>query len=193
MGRCRRPDGARICSSSSIGQGVTAPIYNDAVLYAQQWNFDFERELPGGMALRLPMPVRKERICPARTSNSISFRPEFMALGSRLQEQVPNPFFGLVTSARWRSPSCPWQLLRPYPQYNGFSMKNPTQPELDLSLRPSQTGEALRQRRHASRRVHLVEADQRYRHDHGMAGAGRRRGRRAEQLQHSRGAIAGAL
>ena len=36
-----------------IGQGIAASIYNEPYSYAQQWNFDMQRELPGGMALSL--------------------------------------------------------------------------------------------------------------------------------------------
>jgi hypothetical protein len=50
-----------------------------------------------------------------------------MALGSKLQDQVANPFFGLVTLGTLAQPKVAYgQLLRPYPEYTGFSMKNPT-------------------------------------------------------------------
>jgi len=50
-----------------------------------------------------------------------------MALGSKLQEQVPNPFFGTVKLGTLAQPKVAYgQLLRPYPEFTGFSMKNPT-------------------------------------------------------------------
>jgi len=53
--------------------------------------------------------------------------PQFMALGSKLQDQVPNPFFGTTTLGTLAQPQVAYgQLLRPYPEYTGFSMKNPT-------------------------------------------------------------------
>jgi hypothetical protein len=52
---------------------------------------------------------------------------EFLSLGSKLQEQVPNPFFGLVQLGTLAQPNVArGQLLRPYPQYTGFSMRHPT-------------------------------------------------------------------
>ncbi len=50
--------------------------------------------------------------------------PSFMSLGTALQDQVPNPFFGIITN-----PSSPLRfetvsrnrLLRPFPQYDGVS------------------------------------------------------------------------
>src|SRR5262249_46056157 len=53
---------------------------------------------------------------------------QFFALGnSKLQEQVTNPFFGLVKLGTLAQPRVAYgQLLRPYPQYTGFSIRNPT-------------------------------------------------------------------
>lgn len=109
------------------GQGVSAAVYNDPYGYAQQWNFDVQRELPGGMALSVAYAGSKGTHLPGPDQQLNQLPPEFMALGSRLQEQVPNPFFGLVTLGTLAQPRVAYgQLLRPYPQYTGFSMKNPT-------------------------------------------------------------------
>ena len=53
---------------------------------------------------------------------------EFFALGNaRLQEQVANPFFGVAKIGTLAQPRVAYgQLLRPYPQYTGFAMRNPT-------------------------------------------------------------------
>jgi hypothetical protein len=46
-----------------------------------------------------------------------------MSLGAQLTQQVPNPFFGLVSSGTLSTPTIPYgQLLRPYPEYNGFAI-----------------------------------------------------------------------
>ena len=40
---------------------------------------------------------------------------------------MPNPFFGLESIGTLAQPMVAYgQLLRPYPQYTGFSMRNPT-------------------------------------------------------------------
>lgn len=112
------------------GQGVAASIYNDPYSYAQQWNFDIQRELPGGMALSVAYAGSKGTHLPGPDQQLDQLPPEFMALGSRLQDQVANPFFGFINSNSnsilAREKVAYGQLLTPYPQYNGFSMKNPT-------------------------------------------------------------------
>jgi hypothetical protein len=108
------------------GQGITAPIYNEPHAYAQQWNFDVQRELPGGMALSVAYAGSKGTHLPGPSQQIDQLPPEFMSLGSRLQDQVPNPFYGLVQLGTLAQPTVArGQLLRPYPQYNGFSMQSP--------------------------------------------------------------------
>jgi Carboxypeptidase regulatory-like domain/TonB dependent receptor len=108
------------------GQGITDPIYNEVHAYAQQWNFDVQRELPGGMALSVAYAGSKGTHLPGPSQQLDQLPPQYMALGSRLQDQVPNPFFGLVQLGSLAQPNVArGQLLRPYPQYNGFSMQSP--------------------------------------------------------------------
>jgi hypothetical protein len=109
------------------GQGITGSVYDDPYSYAQQWNFDVQRELPGGLALSVAYAGSKGTHLPGPDQQLDQLPPQFMSLGSRLQEQVTNPFFGLVSIGTLAQPRVAYgQLLRPYPQYNGFSMKNPT-------------------------------------------------------------------
>jgi hypothetical protein len=109
------------------GQSIAASIYDAPYSYAQQWNFDVQRELPAGMVLSLAYAGSKGTHLPGPDQNLDQLPPEFMALGSKLQDQVANPFFGLVTLGTLAQPKVAYgQLLRPYPEYTGFSMKNPT-------------------------------------------------------------------
>lgn len=110
-----------------FGQGIAGAIFNDPFSYAQQWNFDIQRELPGGMALSVAYAGSKGTHLPGPDQQIDQLPVEFMALGSRLQQQVPNPFYGSVGIGPLAQPNVAYgQLLRPYPQYNGYAMKNPT-------------------------------------------------------------------
>jgi len=110
-----------------IGQGFASSIYDDPYSYAQQWNFDVQRELPAGMALSLAYAGSKGTHLPGANQQIDQLPPEFMALGSKLQDQVPNPFFGIATVGPLAQPKVAYgQLLRPFPQYNGLSIANPT-------------------------------------------------------------------
>jgi hypothetical protein len=111
----------------SWGQGIVGAVYGDPFSYAQQWNVDVERELPGSMALSVAYAGSKGTHLPGPDQQLNQIPTEFLSLGSRLQEQVPNPFFGLVQLGTLAQPNVArGQLLRPYPQYTGFSMRNPT-------------------------------------------------------------------
>ena len=52
---------------------------------------------------------------------------QYMSLGTDLQTQVKNPFYGLISQGTLASATvAKGQLLRPYPQYTGFGMVAPT-------------------------------------------------------------------
>jgi hypothetical protein len=109
------------------GQSIAASVYNDPYSYAQQWNFDFERELPGGVALSLAYAGSKGVHLPGPDQQFNQLPSQFLALGSQLQDQVANPFYGQVSLGTLSQPLVArGQLLRPYSQYTGFSSKNPT-------------------------------------------------------------------
>ena len=51
---------------------------------------------------------------------------QFLSLGSQLQQQVPNPFFGQIqVGTLAQSTVARGQLLRPFPEYNGLSIASP--------------------------------------------------------------------
>lgn len=53
-------------------------------------------------------------------------QPQYLALGSRLLTQVPNPFYGLIASGPVSSPTIASErLLAPYPQFAGISYYTP--------------------------------------------------------------------
>lgn len=110
------------------GQSVAAPVFNDPYSYAQQWNVDVERELPGNMALSVAYAGSKGTHLPGPDQQLDQLPVEFMSLGAaKLNGQVPNPFFGLVQLGSLAQPMVSYgQLLRPYPEYTGFSARNIT-------------------------------------------------------------------
>jgi len=95
----------------------------------QQYSFDFQRELPGQMAIAVGyMGSRSERLLIGgtvdATININQLDPQYLSLGTALQQTVPNPFFGnpafgnlsrSATIARG-------QLLRPFPQFDNVLM-----------------------------------------------------------------------
>jgi len=108
------------------GQGVNAPLYKDPRANAQQWNVDIQRELWGGMAVDLAYAGSKGTHLPGPNQVLNQLPVEFLSQGSRLLEQVPNPFFGRVQLGALAQPTVArGQLIRPYPQYTGYNLVAP--------------------------------------------------------------------
>lgn len=126
-GLLQTPGNDPVALRRTLGQGISAAIYDDPYSYAQQWNFDVQRELPGGMALSVTYAGSKGVHLPGPTQQLDQLPNQFLSLGSSLQDQITNPFFGQVALGPLAQRNVArGQLLRPYPQYNGFSMRNPT-------------------------------------------------------------------
>jgi hypothetical protein len=97
--------------------------------YVQQYSLDWQRELPGQMAIAFGyMGSRSERLSLGGTSDTTlninQLDPEYLSLGAALQQTVPNPFFGNAAFGNLsRSATIArGQLLRPYPQFDNILM-----------------------------------------------------------------------
>jgi len=92
--------------------------------YVQQYSADLQRELRGDVAVSIGyIGSRGDNLgyggAGAAFVNINQLRPEQLALGAALQEQVPNPFFGIPEAGAFStSPTIArGQLLRPFPQF----------------------------------------------------------------------------
>ncbi|MBM3724873.1 MAG: hypothetical protein FJW40_05565 [Acidobacteria bacterium] len=121
------PEGFRGVPGSSDGLLTQAGANLQAFLQDSQspwnmmWNFTIQRELPGEVLLETAY-VGNRGLYLSRSGEGgmelNQLRPEHMALGSALNQQVPNPFFGVVNNGIHLSRTTSrGQLLRPYPQF----------------------------------------------------------------------------
>jgi Carboxypeptidase regulatory-like domain len=106
-----------------LGQSVTTHVPNNSYPYMQQWNFDVQRQLPKGFFLDAAYAGSKGTDL-SDGSQTINQLPDsYLAMGSALLQQVPNPYYGIVTTGPLSSATvAKEQLLRPYPQYNGVGI-----------------------------------------------------------------------
>lgn len=99
------------------------PIRTIPAAYQSQWNFAIQRQLWGGLALEAAYAGNSGVHLPMAGQiqlNAIDTR--FLSLGTALNDQVPNPFLGLVKNGTLSQPTVTrGQLLRPYPQYTGVA------------------------------------------------------------------------
>jgi len=121
------PTGKSLGAATNIGLGIGEGVIPDpGTPYIQQWNLNVQRELPGKILFEVAYIGSKgTRLLNGESGLTQSQLPaSFLSLGTKLQDQVPNPFFGIITnpssSLRFATASR-GQLLRPYPQYTGIN------------------------------------------------------------------------
>lgn len=118
--------GASTFIGLNIGGGNGGVFTVNGTPYVQQWNLNVQHELPGNFVAEVAYIGSKgTKLLIGESGLPFSqVDPSFLGLGTALQDQVPNPFFGIITN-----PSSPLRfatvqrarLLRPFPQYDGVS------------------------------------------------------------------------
>jgi hypothetical protein len=110
---------------SGLGTSFETPITGDnKVPYTQNWDFEVQRELPGNIlvdasyvgshALHLNQSGENDY-------NLNQLSPQALALGTKLQQSVPNPFYGLIETGPLSAATVPQSFLAtPYPQFTGI-------------------------------------------------------------------------
>jgi TonB-dependent receptor-like protein len=121
------PTGNSLGPSTFLGLGIGEGVFIDyRSPYMQQWNVNVQRELPGKILFEAAYIGSKgTRLLAGESGVTLSQLPEsYLSLGTQLQDQVANPFFGVITnpSSPLRFPTVSrGRLLRPYPQYDGVN------------------------------------------------------------------------
>lgn len=126
------PDGFVPVSGSSlglltgVGTGIGAPISTVVTPYTHQWNVGIQRELPGGILIETTyVGSRGLQLMDGAATQGLplnQLRPEHLALGAQLLQNVPNPFFGLIDTGTMAGRNVQRRfLLRPFPQFGDVS------------------------------------------------------------------------
>ncbi|MBI3683437.1 MAG: carboxypeptidase regulatory-like domain-containing protein [Acidobacteria bacterium] len=84
--------------SAFRGQGVRYQDRHAPAPYLQQWNFTLQRELPGRWVVSASYAGSKGSKLFGANYNLNQIDPVHYQLGLQLQDQVPNPFFGQITT-----------------------------------------------------------------------------------------------
>ncbi|HJU44813.1 MAG TPA: TonB-dependent receptor [Vicinamibacterales bacterium] len=101
--------------------------------YVQQYSFDINRELPGNLAIGFEYNGATGRNLGLGGSNDgiiniNQLDPRHLALGAALNQQVPNPFAGLLPGTGLNGPTISRaQSLRPFPQFGNILMRQNTE------------------------------------------------------------------
>ena len=144
----REPPGASEGLLTQAGANLQAPLRDTWTPWTQQWNLNIQRELPGQILLEVAYVGTQGHQLARSTEGGLSLNqldPKYMALGSQLNQLVPNPFFGIINNgALSQSQVSRAQLLRPYPQfteiiplYHGGAISNYNSMQVTVSKRLS--------------------------------------------------------
>jgi hypothetical protein len=117
----RQPPGSAEGLLTGTGANLQAVLRDTPTPWSRQFNFNVQRELPWGVLLEVAYVGTRgydlgTAVEGGRSLNQLD--PSYMSLGSRLNELVDNPFFGIVNNGVLIAPRVSRaQLLRPYPQF----------------------------------------------------------------------------
>jgi hypothetical protein len=119
----RNPD----FQSLLYGTSVSSPIANQRYPYVQQWNFNVERQITDTLMVEAAYAGARGVHLIAASGQLDQLPDQDLALGKNLQQLVPNPFYGLISSGTLAQPTVQQgQLLLPFPQYTSVSATTPS-------------------------------------------------------------------
>jgi hypothetical protein len=107
---------------TQVGANLQAPLRSRTQTpWNRQWNVSVQRELPWQSAIEVAYVGTQGNDLHTNGEGGRSLNqldPGYLALGSALNQLVPNPFHGIVTTGVLAAPQVSRaQLLRPYPQF----------------------------------------------------------------------------
>ena len=114
------PPGSTQGANSLLGQTAAANRRYYHTGYMQEWNFDVQQQLASETVLEIAYAGSASVGLPAGfAAQSNQVPDQYLSLGSRLSQLVPNPYYGLVASGPLSQSQVQYaQLLRPFPQFD---------------------------------------------------------------------------
>jgi len=113
---------------TQAGEAVTAFSAHHPQAYVQSFSADFQYEIAKGMVFEFGYTGTQSRKLAFGTGQQANqLEPQFLSLGSQLDQAVPNPFRGVIASGVLAGATVPRQrLLRPYPQFTAVNLSGDT-------------------------------------------------------------------
>ena len=116
---------------TGIGSSFENPLTGDnTVPYMENWDFDIQRQLPGGILIDVAYVGSRGVHLNKSGENQLNIdqlTPAAIALGTRLQQSVANPFYGIITTGPESTATIPlYYLLAPFPQFTAVQASYPT-------------------------------------------------------------------
>lgn len=119
-----QPLGAKLGPSGFLGNSINYDQANEKVPMSQQWTASLQQQWKGWLVdLGYSGNHATNLIAGGYSLNDIP--QEAWALGTQLQDRVPNPYAGIIPGALGASTITRQTSLRPYPYYAGVTARNP--------------------------------------------------------------------
>jgi hypothetical protein len=115
------PLGSALGPSAFLGQSVTYQQAHYPTPMSQQWNLSVQRELPWSVVAQVTYIGNHGTHFASDTYNLNSLPLSYLSLGLALQQQVPNPYVGIVPGTLGGAAISRQQSLLPYPYYQSIT------------------------------------------------------------------------
>jgi len=118
------PPGKALGGLTDVGLSPTAVENFRPTPYMEQWMFGLQYAITNNDLIDVTYIGNRGVKLPFSGLQKNQLPPQYMALGSELLEQVPNPFYGHITSSACgldKETVPRGQLLRPFPQFCGVN------------------------------------------------------------------------
>ena len=107
---------------ANVGAAIQAPLREFKSGYVQLFSFGYQWQMPGGIVMQANYWGNKGTHLLTGNWNLNQLPDQYLSLGNSLNDQVPNPFYGLITAGALSGKTISRrQSLLPFPQYSGDS------------------------------------------------------------------------
>jgi Carboxypeptidase regulatory-like domain/TonB dependent receptor len=121
------PLGASLGPSAFLGGGVSYDEANGKNIESHQWTLSVQQQVMGNWLLEAAYTANRATHLISGAYDLNQLDPQYYSLGLALQDQVPNPYAGLVPGGFGAATISRSQALRPYPYYGNINVRNPHQ------------------------------------------------------------------
>lgn len=105
---------------ANVGASIQAALYENKTGYAQLASLNYQWEMPGGVVMQVGYGFNKGTHLISGGWNINQLPDQYLSLGNQLNNQVKNPFQGLITAGALSGATISLrQSLLPFPQYSG--------------------------------------------------------------------------
>ncbi len=122
------PPGNTLGLSTLVGQTVNAFQRSHPSSYVQTYSIDFQYQLSKSTMIEAGYSgTQGRKLFYGYSLNQNQLDPKYLSLGSALNTQVANPFFGIIQNGNLSGKTVPqYQLLLPFPQFTGVTLSGLT-------------------------------------------------------------------